>query len=69
MIIAKIEKMKAYTGIANAEPDSRMPAQVQPRETSTMMPTENHTGWSPTTGIAEPMLATPAAVETATVRM
>ena len=38
-------------------------------QTSTMMPTENHTGWSPTIWIAEPMLATPAAVETATVRM
>ena len=34
-----------------------------------MMAMENHTGWSPTTGIAEPMLATPAAVDTATVRM
>ena len=37
--------------------------------TSTMIPTENHTGWSPTTWTADPMFATPAAVETATVRM
>ena len=68
MIIAKIEKMKAYTGIAKADPDSRMPRRFA-AQTSTMMPIENHTGWSPTIWIAEPMLATPAAVETATVRM
>ncbi len=37
--------------------------------TSTTIRIENATGWSPTTGMAEPTLATPDAVETATVRM
>ena len=64
---AYIEKMNAYTGTANADPDSFIPRRFNP-EISTMIPTENHTGCSPTTGIADPMLATPAAVDTATVR-
>lgn len=62
-----MEKMNAHTGIANADPDARIPRRCNP-EISTMTPRENHTGCSPTNGIADPILATPAAVDTATVR-
>ena len=65
---AYMETMNAYTGIANAAPDSRMPRRFS-AHTTAMMPSENHTGWSATMLIAEPMFATPAAVDTATVRM
>ena len=60
--------MNTYTGIANAAPASLSPRRFA-AVTSTMMPTLNATACSPTTGMADPMLATPAAVDTATVRM
>ena len=63
----------ADRGAGGAVPDPCRPDSFIPRrfkaEISTMIPTQNHTGCSPTTGIAEPMLATTAAVDTATVRM
>ena len=54
--------------MANAVPDSRMPRRFNAVMT-TMIPTAHSTGCRPTTPTAEPMLATPEAVETATVRM
>ena len=60
--------MNAYTGMAKALPDSRMPRRFSAVMT-TMIPTAHSTGLRPTTPTAEPMLATPDAVETATVRM
>ena len=49
-------------------PDSRIPRRFARRHHA-MMITENATGCRPTNGMAEPMLATPEAVDTATVRM
>ena len=67
-IMPSIEAMKMYTGMAKASPDSLTPRRFAAVTRTTMM-IENSTGCSPTNGMAEPMLATPAAVETATVRM
>ncbi len=68
MIIAMIATTNAYTGTANALPDSRMPRRFS-AVTTMMIAMENSTGCAPTTPIADPMLATPEAVDTATVRM
>lgn len=65
--IAKTPIMNAYVGKANAVPDSRMPRRLA-AATNTTVPTANTTLWSAMNGIAEPMLAIPAEIETATVR-
>jgi hypothetical protein len=58
--------MKPYVGIANATPDSRIPRRFIDVSTA-IATTEMATLWWATHGTTEPRLATPEAVDTATV--
>jgi hypothetical protein len=66
--IAPKLKMKKYDGSANKDPDSRMPLRfpIVRRATNTRA---SSTRTEESSGSADVMAATPAAVETATVRM
>src|ERR1700742_1217375 len=57
--------MKPYVGIANAAPDSLMPRRLA-TVSSAITARQNSGVWAPMNGIAEPMLAMPEDVDTAT---
>ena len=54
-------------GIANAVPDSRSPRRLID-VSRTIATTQNHTLWSWTSGMAEPMFSAADAMDTATVK-
>ena len=58
----------AYVGTANRTPDSRTPRRLT-IVSKTMKPSERVTSWPASDGAAEVSARTPAATETATVRM
>jgi hypothetical protein len=58
--------MNAYTGTANAAPDSRMPRRFT-AVSSTIAPTANHALCSATNGTSAPTFAAAAEIDTATV--
>ena len=65
-IIAPMPIMNAYTGMAKAVPDSRIPRRFT-AVSSTIAPTANDTLCSATSGTSAPMLAAAAEIDTATV--
>ena len=66
--IAYMTARKAYVGNANISPDSRTPRRF-PRVRTRMQPSESSTRCEPSEGAADVIAKTPAATETATVRM
>ena len=59
---------KAYVGKANSSPDSRTPRRF-PSVSTRMQPSESSTWCEASDGATEVSAKTPAATETATVRM
>jgi hypothetical protein len=62
-----IATMYRYVGAANSTPASRIPRRL-PSVSRAIIPTAQSTRWSWTSGMKLETAATPAAVDTATVR-